>query len=182
MAAGALHVWAIAALAGGWTPERPVWMALIAAWLVPFVVWNWFMGIVIYVHHTHPMVPWFARADEWNYLAAQVLGTVHVELPKPWFWLDNNIMEHNAHHALPVIPLYHLQAAQRGMRAAFPEIQEIYMSPPMFCRIVDACKLFDYDARRWTDFAGRPTGPVLIARDATAGTSPPMVSAPVLAI
>jgi hypothetical protein len=62
-----------------------------------------------------------------------------------------------------VIPLYNLQAAQRRMRAAFPDIHEDYMSPPAFCRIADACKLFDYDARRWTDFEGRPTGPVLIA-------------------
>ena len=67
-------------------------------------------------------------------------------------------MEHNAHHALPVIPLYNLQAAQRRMRAAFPDIHEVYMSPPAFCRIADACKLYDYDARHWTDFEGRTTG------------------------
>jgi hypothetical protein len=65
---------------------------------------------------------------------------------------------------LPVIPLYHLQPAQRQMRAAFPEIQAIYLSPPVFCRIADACKLFDFDARRWTDFDGRPTGPVLMTQ------------------
>lgn len=163
--AGALQVWAIVAIAQAWTPDRSAWLAFIAAWLVPFLVWNWFMGMVIYVHHTHPLVPWFAHADEWNYLAAQVLGTVHVRLPKPWFWLDNNIMEHNAHHALPTIPLYNLGAAQQRMRAAFPDIQEIYMSPPAFCRIADACKLFDYDNRQWTDFDGRATGPVLIAVD-----------------
>jgi omega-6 fatty acid desaturase (delta-12 desaturase) len=169
--AGGLHIWAVAAIGQAWAPDRPLWMSLTAGWLVPFLVWNWFMGVVIYVHHTHPLVPWFARAEEWNYLAAQVLGTVHVRLPKPWFWLDNNIMEHNAHHALPVIPLYNLQAAQRHMRAAFPDIHELYMSPPAFCRIVDACKLFDYEARRWTDFEGRGTGPVLIAVDTASDTA-----------
>jgi omega-6 fatty acid desaturase (delta-12 desaturase) len=164
--AGALHIWAIVAIAAAWTPDRSPWLALLAAWLVPFLVWNWFMGIVIYAHHTHPLVPWFERAEEWDYLSSQVLGTVHVELPKPWFWLDNNIMEHNAHHALPVIPLYNLQAAQRRMRAAFPEIHAIYMSPATFCGIADACKLFDFSARRWTDFEGRPTGPVLLTERA----------------
>src|SRR6185437_13077289 len=64
-----------------------------------------------------------------------------------WAWLDNNIMEHNAHHALPVIPLYNLQAAQRRLRAAFPDIQSLDLSPAAFCRIADACKLFDFDAR-----------------------------------
>ncbi|MDE3155165.1 MAG: fatty acid desaturase [Acidobacteriota bacterium] len=166
--AGALHVWAIVAVARAWTPDRPVWMALLAAWLVPFLVWNWVMGLLIYAHHTHPLVPWFANAEEWNFLSAQVLGTVHVELPAPWRWIDNNIMEHNAHHALPAIPLYRLPPAQHRMRAAFPDIQAIYLSPPVFCRIADACKLFDFDARRWTDFEGRPTGPVLVARGSAA--------------
>jgi omega-6 fatty acid desaturase (delta-12 desaturase) len=167
--AGVLHICAIVALSHAWAPDRSPWLALLAGWLVPFLVWNWFMGIVIYAHHTHPLVPWFASAREWNYLAAQVLGTVHVELPKPWLWLDNNIMEHNAHHALPVIPLYNLQPAQRRMRAVFPDIHAIYLSPAVFCGIADACKLFDFAARRWTDFEGRPTGPVLIAPSAAAG-------------
>ena len=112
VAAGALHVWAIVAIGRAWTPDRSVWLVLLAAWLVPFLAWNWLIGLIIYVHHTHPLVPWFEREDEWNYLASQVLGAVHVRLPRPWNWLDNNIMEHNAHHALPIIPLYSLRPLQ----------------------------------------------------------------------
>ena len=162
---GALHVWAILAIGRAWTPDRSPWLVLLAAWLLPFLVWNWFMGLIIYCHHTHPLVPWFEREEEWNYLASQVLGTVHVRLPRPWTWLDNNIMEHNAHHALPVIPMYHLQAAQRRIRTAFPDIHYLYLSPPAFCRLADACKLYDFAARRWTDFDGAPTGPVLLVPD-----------------
>jgi len=167
---GALHIWAIVAIGRVWTPNRSPWLVVAAAWLLPFLVWNWFMGVVIYAHHTHPRVPWFEREDEWNYLASQVLGTVHVQLPRPWTWLDNNIMEHNAHHALVVIPMYNLKTAQRRIRAAFPDIHYIYLSPPAFCRIADACKLYDFGARRWTTFDGAPTGPVLlIAEDTVAG-------------
>ena len=61
--AGALHIWAIVVIAGVWTPERSAWLAIVAAWLAPFLVWNWFMGVVIYAHHTHPLVPWFERAN-----------------------------------------------------------------------------------------------------------------------
>jgi omega-6 fatty acid desaturase (delta-12 desaturase) len=161
----ALHIRAIVAIAGVWTPERSPWLAIVAAWLVPFLVWNWFMGVVIYAHHTHPLVPWFEREEEWGYLASQVLGTVHVQLPQPWTWLDNNIMEHNAHHALPVIPLYNLQPAQRRIRTAFPDIHHLYLSPPAFCRVADACKLYDFTARQWVGFDGAPTGPVLLVAD-----------------
>jgi omega-6 fatty acid desaturase (delta-12 desaturase) len=168
--AGALHIWAIAAIAHAWTPDRSAWLVVLAAWLVPFLTWNWFMGLIIYAHHTHPLIPWFEREDEWSYLAAQVLGTVHVRLPRPWTWLDNNIMEHNAHHALTVIPLYNLPPAQRRIRAAFADIHYVYLSPLAFCRLADACKLFDFAARRWTDFAGTPTGPaLLVAADAEEG-------------
>jgi acyl-lipid omega-6 desaturase (Delta-12 desaturase) len=167
--AGALHIWALVAIAHVWTPDRPAGLVIVAAWLVPFLIWNWFIGIIIYSHHTHPRIPWFEREEDWSYLASQVLGTVHVRLPKPWTWLDNNIMEHNAHHALPVIPLYRLQAAQRRMRAAFPEIEYLYLSPAAFCRIADACKLYDFDARRWTSFDGRPTGAVVLLTEEAAG-------------
>ena len=177
VAAGALHIWAVVAIGGVWTPGRSPWLVFVAAWLVPFLVWNWFMGMVIYAHHTHPFVPWFEREEDWNYLASQVLGTVHVRLPRPWTWLDNNIMEHNAHHALPVIPMYHLQTAQRRIRAAFPDIQHLYLSPAAFCRIADACKLYDFAARRWTDFDGRPTGEVLLVAEDVAADQ--LVEAPV---
>jgi hypothetical protein len=63
---------------------------------------------------------------------------------------------------LTVIPLYNLPPAQRRIRAAFPDIQYLYLSPPAFCRLADACKLYDFAARRWTDFEGAPTGPVLL--------------------
>ena len=172
VAAGALHVWAIVAIGRAWTPDRSVWLVLLAAWLVPFLAWNWLIGLIIYVHHTHPLVPWFEREDEWNYLASQVLGAVHVRLPRPWNWLDNNIMEHNAHHALPIIPLYNLPPAQRLMRAAFPDIEYLYLSPAAFCRLADACKLYDFAGRRWTDFDGAPTGPVLLVAEADAASLP----------
>ena len=55
-------------------------------WLVPFLTWNGFMGLAIYVHHTHPMIPWVEREEEWSYLASQVFGTVHVLKPGlSWF-------------------------------------------------------------------------------------------------
>ena len=162
VAAGALHIWLILAIGRAWTPDRSPWLVFAAGWLVPFLTWNWLIGLIIYCHHTHPLIPWFDREDEWSYLASQVLGTVHVRLPWPWIWVDNNIMEHNAHHALPVVPMYHLQAAQRRIRAAFPQIHHLYLSPPAFCRLADACKLYDFAERRWTDFDGTPTGPVLL--------------------
>ena len=159
--AGGLHLGAILFVASSWAPDRSLWWPLLAGCLVPFLVWNWLMGLIIYSHHTHPEVPWFADDREWSYFGSQVLGTVHVRLPPPFHWVDNNIMEHTAHHAWPVIPLYHLPTAQQRIRAAFPAVKSLTLWPRVFFGIADACKLFDYRARRWTDFAGRPSGPAL---------------------
>ena len=74
--------------------------------------------------------------------------------------LGRDILERQSREKWGAKVIEHLSA---DLRAAFPDIQAIYMSPPAFCRIADACKLYDFNARRWTDFDGRATGPVLIS-------------------
>ena len=142
-------------------PDRPIWQSLAVGWLVPFLVWNWLMGWIIFVHHTHPEVQWFADPQEWSRHGSQILGTVHARLPQPLDFVSNNIMEHNAHHAAPGIPLYHLRRAQSRLREAYPQVRYVYLTPAAYARAVDACKLFDPVRRCWTGFDGKPTGPVL---------------------
>ena len=133
VAAGALHIWATAALRRPGRPtDRCGWR-----WRPPGWCRSW-SGTGSWASSSTPIT----RTRLFPGSRAPTNGTTSRRrcsapctsaLPKPWYWLDNNIMEHNAHHALPVIPLYNLQSAQRHMRAAFPDIHEIYMSPPVFC-------------------------------------------------
>src|SRR5207249_7004150 len=59
-------------------------LELIAAGvIVPFLLWNWLMGFVVYQHHTHPRVPWYGDEQDWTFYAGQIQSVVHIELPRP---------------------------------------------------------------------------------------------------
>lgn len=159
IAAQALLAWAAVRLGAALAPGRPWPVSLALGWLVPFLAWNWVMGLVIYMHHTHPAVGWFARREEWSARAVALTGTVEARMPGALDRLDNNIMRHNAHHALPAIPMYNLAAAQEQLRAGFPEALSVVLGPGSVAASVRACKLWDPQARCWRRFDGRPSAP-----------------------
>lgn len=123
--------------------------------LLPFVLWNWTMGLVVYLHHTHPDVLWFADKKSWTRARAQVSATIHLRMPKPFNALLHYIMEHPAHHLDASIPLYHLKAAQRELEALFGHCQIIRFSFREYLRVVRTCKLFDYARGSWAPFPRR---------------------------
>lgn len=151
----------IAWMGASLAPDRPVWLTLLLGWVFPWVMWNWANGWTTYLHHTHPEVPWFHDAAEWSRYRAQILGTIHVEVPLFFDAISNRIMDHNAHHAWTAIPLYNLRHAQRRLLDVFKEVRRIRLTPAAYARIADMCKLYDPARRCWTDFEGRATGPAL---------------------
>jgi omega-6 fatty acid desaturase (delta-12 desaturase) len=68
-------------------------------------------------------------------------------------------MEHNAHHASPTLPHYHLADAQRELELRFPAIARTIIHSRQMLAVIRACKLYDTERHCWTDYAGRPTGP-----------------------
>lgn len=138
------------------------WEAIVFVFLLPQIIWNQLMGFLIYLHHTHPRVAWFADYDEWS-SAEQLRASVHIRFP---FWLGllfHNIMEHTAHHAHMQIPLYELRGAQAILQRRFSqEIIEQPWSLKVYLDSTKKCKLYDYDRHMWTDFEGQPTSSTLM--------------------
>ena len=130
-----------------------VWIALVAAFVVPFCAWNCFMGMVIYVHHTHPDVRWYDDRVAWAAAHSYITATVHVRFPS-WFGAAlHHIMEHPAHHLNPNIPLYHLRAAQRELEdqaAGIFIVQQFGLA--WYRQCLSICKLYDYEHGRWVGF------------------------------
>jgi omega-6 fatty acid desaturase (delta-12 desaturase) len=160
IAAQAGLIWAILAAGAALAPAHPWWETLLFGWLIPFLVWNWLMGLVIYMHHTHPSIGWFARPEEWSHYGAAVMSCVEARMPGPIDLIDNNIMRHHAHHVQPAIPMYHLGAAQDRLLATF-DVPRLTILPATVGACVRACKLFDPETRRWCGFDGTPTTPPL---------------------
>jgi omega-6 fatty acid desaturase (delta-12 desaturase) len=53
--------------------------------------------------------------------------------------------------------MYNLKRAQTRLRAAFPGVVQLVMTPRSVGAVVRVCKLFDPEARCWRDFDGRAT-------------------------
>ena len=126
---------------------------------VPFLVWNWSMGLTVFLQHTHFSVPWFRSEGEAQRFGGQEELTIHVKYPRWYGLLSHDIMEHPAHHINPLIPFYHLHAAQTRLNSVLGD--EAIVEPMCLgyaLSLMRRCKLYDYDRQEWTDFSGRTTG------------------------
>jgi omega-6 fatty acid desaturase (delta-12 desaturase) len=150
-------------------PQHAWWRTYLTGWVLPFAVWNYVMGVTIYLNHTHPRIPWFDGERTWSFHRGNVLGTVHVKLPRYLAPLYSDALAHTAHHADMSLPVYELPAAQAKLKGAYGEdVQEYALSLAEYRRIYTACKLFDFERMCWTDFDGRPTAATW-ATDSTSG-------------
>lgn len=130
--------------------------------VLPFLVFNWLVGFASFLNHNHPRVPWFAKREQWSFYQGQVHCTVHVGVPAWMVFFLTDLGLHGAHHIDPRIPIWQLEPAERQIVADAG--REIVFEPWTLARhreIMRCCKLYDYDAHRWLDFAGRPTTPVI---------------------
>ena len=135
-----------------------------SAWLVsvgfalPFLVWNGMIGFVVYVHHTHTGVAWYEDKASWSASQPFVSTTVHLTFRSAMGALLHHIMAHTAHHVDMSVPLYRLKRAQALLEDKLAGA--IVVQPFSWRWYADTarrCKLYDFEARCWTDFSGRPT-------------------------
>ena len=149
-----------------------------AAWMItkviigPFLAFCWFIGFTVYVHHINVRMPW-ARRRDWNKVDAQLRATSVLRVRKGFGMFFHSIYTHVPHHVDVRIPCYHLDEAQAAIDVAYPHL---VLDEPLRLRsylaTTKACKLFDFDTRRWYDYREarplmvRPTG-ADVARDTT---------------
>ena len=144
-------------------PPLVLWKTLLFGFLIPYLMWNWIMGFLIYQHHTHPSVAWFDDINEWDYLHAQIEGTVHVRFPRVYNLVLHNIMEHTAHHAQTQVPLYRLKEAQAELeRRSENRMIIVDWTWKRYFQILKDCKLYDYRTHHWMNFQGIKTSPCTI--------------------
>jgi omega-6 fatty acid desaturase (delta-12 desaturase) len=135
--------------------------------VVPFLLWNGIIGFVVYLHHTNPRIAWFQNRQEWQRNRAYLTSTARVRFPFGIERLMHNIMEHNAHHVNPRIPMFTLRAAQQMLQERFPELCDYHLNRRTYMDNVRRCKLYDYANHAWLDFGGQITARVPLAATAT---------------
>jgi len=144
--------------------HQPFALVWALAMLMPFMLWNCIMGFVVYVQHTHPEIPWFAKRQEWQHCRGYLTATANVRLPWRVDLLMHAIMEHNAHHVNPRIPMFNLRSAQDVLRERTEaSLCSYQLDKANYADCVRRCKLYDFERHVWLDFAGAPTSRSLIS-------------------
>jgi omega-6 fatty acid desaturase (delta-12 desaturase) len=132
-------------------------LSVLGCIVVPHVTLTWMLGYVSFFNHTHPLVPWFARREEWSFHVGQVHCTVHMRVP-PWLvFFVTDLGLHGAHHIDPRIPIWRLDQAEQRLREAEPTLRVERWTWRTQRDILRRCKLYDYDQHCWLDFAGNRT-------------------------
>lgn len=127
-----------------------VW-GLVKFWLVPWMVYHFWMSTFTIVHHTDANIP-FISASEWNEALAQLAGTVHCDYPHWVEVLCHDINVHVPHHISTAIPSYNLRMAHRSLKENWGDyIQERRFSLDLMQQIVEQCHLYD-DERYYQSF------------------------------
>jgi omega-6 fatty acid desaturase (delta-12 desaturase) len=145
---------------GGATGALWMWLKVFG---VPFVVWNYSIGIAVYVHHISPDIAWHGRR-EWTRFKGQMEGTTILHVP---VWLNffyHNIFLHVPHHVDMRIPFYHLAEAADAIRANFGGVvREKSFGLGDYLRATRACKLYDFPTRTWHGYEAAHAEPLVTA-------------------
>ena len=116
---------------------------LLKFWLMPWLVYHFWMSTFTLVHHTVPEIA-FQEPDEWNAAKAQLTGTVHCDYPMWVERLCHQINVHIPHHLSTAIPSYNLRAAHQSLQENWgPYLYECRFSWSLMKTITDECHLYD---------------------------------------
>lgn len=133
--------------------------AIVYGAIIPFIVWNYAMGLTIYQHHTNPKIRWYETLEEWREsLGNQGEVTVYVKYPKWYNFITHYIYVHPTHHVNTKVPIYNLTKAEDALEARLPNsILVIPFNPLEFIKTINTCKLYDYKEHKWLYFDGNPS-------------------------
>lgn len=111
-------------------------------WLLPWMVYHFWMSTFTLVHHTDPEIP-FHYAGEWNQAIAQLSGTVHCDYPGWVEFLCHDINVHVPHHLSTAIPSYNLRMAHQSLRQNWGSyLRETRFDLSLLKRITNNCHLY----------------------------------------
>lgn len=119
-----------------------VW-GFIKFWVVPWLVYHFWMSTFTLVHHTDPNVQFYPAAT-WNEVEAQLAGTIHCTYPRWIEFLCHDINVHVPHHISTGIPSYNLRPAHAFLKERWGNvIQERTFSLGLMKQIVEQCHIYD---------------------------------------
>ncbi len=129
-------------------------MGVISAVILPFIVFNYVIALFVYLHHTHPEIPFFNERSEWNHVIGNLHCSTMVRCSKLGEIFTHNIMVHVPHHVDVRIPFYHLKHAYEDLKKQYSDqMFEYRFRWSTIWGIFKQCKLYDYRLGKWYTFS-----------------------------
>lgn len=127
--------------------------AAFCAVVLPFIVFNYVIAFFVYLHHTHPNIPYFKTRDEWSFAVGGIRCSTVIRMSKLSEILTHYIMIHVPHHVDFRVPFYNLKSAYSDLKQEYSEhITEYKFSWNKVWNIFKQCKVFDYENQKWYSF------------------------------
>jgi omega-6 fatty acid desaturase (delta-12 desaturase) len=137
---------------------------LVKFWLIPWLVYHFWMSTFTLVHHTSSEIQ-FRPTAEWHEVEAQLGGTVHCSYPKWVEVLCHDINVHIPHHISVAIPSYNLRLAHQSLSENWGQYLQIRrFNWDLMKNIGDRCHLYHPETTYQTF---REAGLVPTGRDRT---------------
>lgn len=116
---------------------------LVKFWLMPWLVYHFWMSTFTLVHHTASDVQ-FRPTATWSAAEAQLAGTIHCTYPRWVEWLCHDINVHIPHHLSVAVPSYNLRMAHAALKLNWSRhMKERQFSWALMKEIVDYCHIYD---------------------------------------
>jgi acyl-lipid omega-6 desaturase (Delta-12 desaturase) len=149
----------IAAFTGGAAMSIPAILLLV--FVIPWIVFAWLFGWLVYIQHTGPDVPWYEKPVKLGFMEYQNSVTPAWNFPYWFNYIFHFIYVHNVHHQHMRVPSQMLLSAQEEF-VHFTGVKTKRFTVRDYLNSLRCCKLFDYQNHCWTDYEGNRTGPTLI--------------------
>ncbi|WP_287128440.1 fatty acid desaturase [Candidatus Cyanaurora vandensis] len=117
--------------------------AVLNLWLMPFLVYHFWMSTFTLVHHTVEPIP-FYQEEQWNPVVGQLFSTVHCRYPAWVEFMCHDINVHIPHHISTGIPHYNLRPVHHALKEHWASyMHETEFSWPLMQHIITRCHLHD---------------------------------------
>jgi omega-6 fatty acid desaturase (delta-12 desaturase) len=132
-------------------------LGIVCVVILPFIVFNYFIAFFVYLHHTHPDIPFIDQKKQWSHPVGYLYCSTVIHTSKLWQTLMHHIMIHTPHHVDMRIPFYNLPQAYEALKSNYGQyIHEYNFSWKEVSKIFKNCKLYDYDKHQWSSFKAQP--------------------------
>ena len=126
---------------------------VMCAVIMPFIIFNYVIALFVYLHHTHPDVPFFDERSQWNHAVGGLCCSTVIRCSKLAEMFTHNIMVHVPHHVDLRVPFYQLKNAYADLKSNYGEhIFEYRFKWNTIFSIFKQCKLYDYKTKTWYNF------------------------------